>query len=201
MHVSSSLDIHAAFMTCFAHKTVMALRRVATVVLLLCVASAVPAWSQQSGGTPREACLSSAESRDLFVTDKLVQPFSVMRDAAQSVQAEAIDIQLCRVESILVYDVTLLNQAGQVFHRLINAATGAPLPSPPQSTDPGPPPRPMPRPGGGPDIYVVPGPPPGGGGYLGPRFGPRIFPGPRPGRLFYPAPRGGHRPSLPARQP
>lgn len=76
-------------------------------------------------GLPVLACVSSAETRDLFVTNKLVQPFRVMREAASAAQAEAIDIQLCRAQGSLVYDVTLLDRDGRVVHRLVSAANGA----------------------------------------------------------------------------
>ena len=46
-------------------------------------------------------------------------------------QAEAIDIQLCRFQAALVYDVTLLGRDGRVIHRLIAATTGIPLGRPP----------------------------------------------------------------------
>ena len=58
-------------------------------------------------------------------------PFRVMREAAVIAQAEAIDIQLCRFQTALVYDVTLLGRDGRVIHRLIAAATGVPLGRPP----------------------------------------------------------------------
>ena len=69
-------------------------------------------------------CLSSPETRDLFVANKLVPPLRVMREASRVVQGEAIDIQLCRAQGSLVYDVTLLDREGRVVHRLVSAANG-----------------------------------------------------------------------------
>ena len=76
---------------------------------------------------PRLICLSAGETRDLFVADKLVQPFRVMREASRITQAEAIDIQLCRTQGALVYDVTLLDRTGRVMHKLVSASNGAAL--------------------------------------------------------------------------
>ncbi len=71
------------------------------------------------------ACVSSAETRDLFVADKLMPPFRVLRDAARVAQAEAIDIQLCRTQGSLVYNVTLLDREGRILHRIVSASNGA----------------------------------------------------------------------------
>lgn len=76
-------------------------------------------------------CVPPAQTRELFFQDKLVPPFRVMREAAVIAQAEAIDIQLCRFQAALVYDVTLLGRDGRVIHRLIAATTGVPLGRPP----------------------------------------------------------------------
>lgn len=73
------------------------------------------------------ACVSSAETRDLFVSDKLMPPFRVLREAARVAQAEAIDIQLCRAQGALVYNVTLLDRDGRILHRIVSAANGAPF--------------------------------------------------------------------------
>lgn len=74
------------------------------------------------------ACLSSADTRELFVTAKLVPPVRVLREAARNAQAEAIDIQLCRMQGLLVYHVTLLDRDGRILHRIIAASSGAALP-------------------------------------------------------------------------
>lgn len=96
------------------------------VAAVLALGQGGTASSQSLSEDPQPlACVSSRESRDLFVAKKLAQPFRVMKDTATSASAEAIDIQLCRFGSNLVYDVTLLNQEGRVFHRLVSAVTGA----------------------------------------------------------------------------
>ncbi len=170
---------------------------------------------------PPLVCVSSAETRDLFVANKLIQPFRVMREAAHAVRADAIDIQLCRLQGALVYDVTLLGPEGRIIHRLISATNGTvvngrpmaepgrPLAGPGRSGPPeGVPPRPgfvgppeglPPRPGfAGPPEGLPPRP-----GFMGPpgRFPgrpgfmgpPRRFPG-RPGFMGPPLlPRPGER--------
>lgn len=170
----------------------MVLRRVGIAAAMLGLVFAAPAWSQaQNGGMPGEACLSSAESRDLFVADKLVAPFGVMREAGRATQAEAIDILLCRAQGTLVYDVTLLDQQGRVFHRLMNATTGAAMPSQPPA-GPSSPPRPAyqaQRPA--PDFESGPGRGFAPNDYFGPRFRLNMFPGQRPGPYGFPGPRQG----------
>lgn len=102
-----------------------AMKFAAAMVAVSILMSGGAARSQIREGVPPLACVSSAETRDLFVANKLVQPFRVMREASKAEQAEAIDIQLCRAQGLLVYDVTLLNRVGRVVHRLINASNGA----------------------------------------------------------------------------
>ncbi len=176
----------------------MAMHRVAIVVTLFGVVFAVPAWCQiQSEDMSREACLSSGESRDLFVADKLVPPIRVMRETARNQQAEAIDIQLCRTQGMLVYDVTLLDAQGRVLHRLVNAVTGVLLPGNPAR--PAIPPRPAQAPR--PQVKVYPDfdeDVPVGRRFRpdffqGPRSGPYMLQGPRPGNRFFPGPRPGER--------
>ena len=83
------------------------------------------AASQTPGAVlPRIVCLSMSETRDLLTSNDLVKPFRAMREASQIAQAEAIDIQLCRIQGVLVYDVTLLDDDGRVLHKLIGASSG-----------------------------------------------------------------------------
>lgn len=85
-----------------------------------------PAWPEtRVEGPPVLVCVSSAETRELFVSARLVPPFRVMREVARNAQAEAIDIQLCRAQGLLVYNITLLDRDGRVLHRIVNASTGA----------------------------------------------------------------------------
>ena len=142
-----------------------------------------PAMAQPRVEGPPLACLSSAETRDLFVANKLIQPFRVMREASHATRADAIDIQLCRLQGALVYDVTLLGPEGRIIHRLVSATSGAVVNGRP-TAEPGrpePPEGPPPRPGfAGPREGLPPGP-----GFAGPPEGlpPRPgFMGP-PGRI------------------
>ncbi|MBE7203926.1 MAG: hypothetical protein INR70_39875 [Parafilimonas terrae] len=93
------------------------------------------ARAQNGPGARSLVCLAPAETRNLFLANKLVQPFVVLRDAARAVRAEAIDIQMCRFNGALVYDVTLLDGEGRVFHRLVGATDGTPV-GPPPGGDP-----------------------------------------------------------------
>jgi len=102
----------------------------------LLVAGSGAAWCQDRPEEPQPlACVSHAETRALFFEKKLVPPFKVMHAAAVLSQAEAIDIQLCRFQATLVYDVTLLSRDGRVVHRLFAAATGGPRGGPPGGRD------------------------------------------------------------------
>jgi hypothetical protein len=103
------------------------MNRVALIGALL-VAGSGAAWCQDRPEEPQPiACVPRQETRALFFEKKLVPPFKVMHEAAILGQAEAIDIQLCRFQTALVYDVTLLTRDGRVVHRLFAAATGGPL--------------------------------------------------------------------------
>ncbi|RYC31514.1 hypothetical protein D3273_12775 [Lichenibacterium minor] len=73
------------------------------------------------------ACVRPARARELFFEKGLVPPIRALREASNLGNAEAIDIQLCWFRGELVYDVTLLGRDGPVTHRLVAAATGAPL--------------------------------------------------------------------------
>ncbi len=160
--------------------------------LCLMVVSAI-GLSRHAAAQPRFegpplVCVSSAETRDLFVANKLIQPFRVMREAGRATRADAIDIQLCRLQGALVYDVTLLGPEGRIIHRLFSATNGtvvngrpmavpgraeSPEGPPPRSGFAGPPEGLPPRPGFmGPREGLPPRP-----GFMGPREG---FP-PRPG--------------------
>ena len=103
------------------------MNRVALIGALL-VAGSGAAWCQDRPEEPQPlVCVPRQETRALFFEKKLVPPFKVMHEAAVLGQAEAIDIQLCRFQAALVYDVTLLTRDGRVVHRLFAAATGGPL--------------------------------------------------------------------------
>lgn len=104
-----------------------ALLALATLTLTgLMVTGSAPAQTRNEGPLVL-VCVSAEESRELFVADKLVSPLRVMREASRVLQAEAIDIQLCRAEAVLVYDVTLLDRDGRVVHRLVLATNGSPF--------------------------------------------------------------------------
>lgn len=152
--------------------------------LLLCV-PASRGVAQNGSGPPQITCLSPVETRSQFMANRLVPPVRVMRQSALANNAEAIDIQMCRFNGTLVYDVTLLDTEGRVLHRLIGAFDGAPMG-----------PRPG-FPGGAPQGsggFGNGGPYPGPGPYGGPPFGGGGPGGPGPGRV---GPGFGGRPSGP----
>ena len=94
----------------------------------LLAASSGTALAQAPGDEPQPlACVPASQARELLFQQKLVAPIRAMRQAAMLAGAESIDIQLCRFQGMLVYDVTLLDRDGRVVHRLMSANTGAPL--------------------------------------------------------------------------
>ncbi len=101
--------------------------RAALIVAVLAL-SCGPAPAQGPPDDPQPlACVRPARARELFFEKGLVPPIRAMRQASGLAGAEAIDIQLCWFRGELVYDVTLLGRDGPVTHRLVSAATGAPL--------------------------------------------------------------------------
>ena len=107
------------------------MKRVALIGVMVALMQGAASGQERIEEPQPLVCVPPAQTRELFFQDKLVPPFRVMREAAVIAQAEAIDIQLCRFQSGLVYDVTLLGRDGRVIHRLIAATTGVPLGRPP----------------------------------------------------------------------
>lgn len=70
-------------------------------------------------------CYTAAETRDQIRAHGLSDPFRVLRNAAGSMQAEAIGVKLCCWSEDLIYELSLLRREGQVVHIFIDARTGA----------------------------------------------------------------------------
>ena len=107
------------------------MKRVALTGVMVALLQGAASGQERTEEPQPLVCVPPAQTRELFFQDKLVPPFRVMREAAVIAEAEAIDIQLCRFQTALVYDVTLLGRDGRVIHRLIAATTGIPLGRPP----------------------------------------------------------------------
>jgi len=58
------------------------------------------------------------------VTQKLHEPFALMRDASAFAHAEALAGRLCHWNDLDVYEITLLRPDGRVIHVFMNAASG-----------------------------------------------------------------------------
>ena len=101
--------------------------RAALTLAVLALSCGVALAQGQTDDAQPLACVRPARARELFFEKGLVPPIRAMRQASNLAGAEAIDIQLCWFRGQLVYDVTLLGQDGPVSHRLVSAATGAPL--------------------------------------------------------------------------
>jgi hypothetical protein len=69
-------------------------------------------------------CYSPTETRERVVTQKLHEPFALMRDASAFAHAEALAGRLCHWNDLDVYEITLLRPDGRVIHVFMNAASG-----------------------------------------------------------------------------
>lgn len=72
----------------------------------------------------RNACLSSAETREAVKQHRLLEPFAVLKSAQSQFKAEALSAKLCRQGDDYVYEITLLHRDGRLVRPIMNAATG-----------------------------------------------------------------------------
>ena len=69
-------------------------------------------------------CYSPTETRERVITQKLHEPFALMRDASAFARAEALAGKLCHWNDLDIYEITLLRPDGRVIHVFMNAASG-----------------------------------------------------------------------------
>jgi hypothetical protein len=69
-------------------------------------------------------CYTPTETRERVITQKLHEPFTLMRDAAAFARAEALAGKLCHWNDIDIYEITLLRPDGRVIHVFMDAASG-----------------------------------------------------------------------------
>ena len=69
-------------------------------------------------------CYSPAETRERVVTQKLFEPFALMRKASAFAHAEALAGKLCHWNDLDIYEISLLRRDGRVIHVFVNAANG-----------------------------------------------------------------------------
>lgn len=74
----------------------------------------------------RPKCFSTAQTREKIDAHKLSDPFSCMRAAAAHLNGEPLGARLCRLEDLLVYEISVLRPDGRVVKMLFDAATGRP---------------------------------------------------------------------------
>lgn len=101
------------------------MRPAGVLLLLLALGAALPAPAQFAIPQPR--CLSVADAREKIASEKLAQPFPLMRDQAAEQKAEAIGVRLCDGASGLVYEIDLLRKDGRLIHSVLDAQTGKPV--------------------------------------------------------------------------
>lgn len=69
-------------------------------------------------------CYSQAETRERIASEKLREPFALMRSASTYARADALAGKLCRWNDEYIYEISLLRPDGRVIHVFMNAATG-----------------------------------------------------------------------------
>lgn len=82
--------------------------------------------SAEHAPPPRRQCFSTAQTREKIETHKLTDPFACMRAAAQQLSGEALGARLCRLEELLIYEISVLRPDGHIVRVLYDAATGRP---------------------------------------------------------------------------
>jgi len=72
----------------------------------------------------RLECLKPNETREEVRARHFLEPFAVLKSAAQQTKAEALSAKLCRLGDDWVYSIALLHRDGRLVHVLMDAATG-----------------------------------------------------------------------------
>ena len=72
-------------------------------------------------------CYSAAETREKISSEKLAEPFPLMRAQAAEHRAEAIGARLCSAGEALFYEIDLLRKDGRLIHSKLDAVTGKPV--------------------------------------------------------------------------
>lgn len=75
---------------------------------------------------PRRQCFSTAQTREKIEAHKLADPFACMHAAARELNGEALGARLCRLEEMLIYEISVLRSDGRVVKLLFDAVTGKP---------------------------------------------------------------------------
>lgn len=105
--------------------------RAILIAVTTALAASAAAHARAEDAPPREPlvrlhCMSTVESRDIIVGQKLLDPFQCMRETALRHQAEALGARLCRLGDAMLYEVKLLTQSGHVQKVLVDAVSGRP---------------------------------------------------------------------------
>ena len=70
-------------------------------------------------------CYTPTETRERVVTQKLHEPFALMREASAYARAEALAGKLCHWNDLDIYEITLLRPDGRVIHCLLYTSDAA----------------------------------------------------------------------------
>jgi hypothetical protein len=105
--------------------------RVSTILTLLAVGVSWPgapaarvAEATEAHVGSKPVCLPANETREEVKAHHLVEPFAVLKSAAERFKAEALSARLCRLDEEFVYEIALLHRDGRFVHVVMNAATG-----------------------------------------------------------------------------
>jgi uncharacterized membrane protein YkoI len=109
---------------------ITALMSCSCLTLAAIAAGAGHAWAEEAERAdhvrPRTQCFSTAQTRERIDAHKLADPFDCMRAAAREHQGEALGARLCRMDELLIYEISLLGRDGRILRLLFDAATGKP---------------------------------------------------------------------------
>jgi hypothetical protein len=98
--------------------------RAAAVCLVVGCAGARAAEAEPHAAPSKFVCLNAADTRDQVKAHKLLEPYAVLKAAAQQRKAEALSAKLCVNGDDFVYVITLLHHDGRLIHVQMEAGTG-----------------------------------------------------------------------------
>ena len=108
--------------------------RAAVVCLVMSCAAARAAEAEPHAAPGKTVCLSAADTRDQVKAHKLLEPYAVLKAAAQQRKAEALSAKLCVSGDDFVYVITLLHHDGRLIHVQMEAGTGKLIARPPHES-------------------------------------------------------------------
>ena len=107
----------------------MRLTKALFLAIAMSAACAGPVFAQAGQAVTvavQRQCYSMPETRERIISNRLAEPFALMRSAADTNRADAIGAKLCSSDGELVYEINLLRHDGRLIQRVFDATTGKP---------------------------------------------------------------------------